>query len=461
MKKTAGTKKINPNKVPISKLFAWPTRNISAGAVVIIIGYLSLYCTDTLGMSPALVGSLLMASKIFDGVTDLIAGYLVDNTKTKWGKGRPYEFCIIGLWICTYALFAVPEQWGVTGKAIWIFIMYTLTFSVFQTLLNASETTYIIRAFGSKEAVTKVSSIGGIIITLGCMVVSVTFPMMVASQGGSASGWRSFMMIYTIPLLALGLIRFFIVKEDKEVETEDIQSSTGEDKVSVKEIFILLRKNKYLWLCGIALMIPKMLGAMSAGTYYFQRVVGNLGAYSILQIFSVVILVVMVFFPMLIRRFSGMYVIGMAAVIGIVGYVLNFFAGKNMALLILGSVLCGISTLPGSYLKSPIIMSIAEYNTMHGMKRMEATMASVLNFLEKLGNAFALFMMGILLSAASYDGTAAVQPDSAILMIRLCYSLIPAAMTVIVIFCCIAFNPLDKEVAKKNLNHEEKENGNI
>lgn len=269
------------------------------------------------------------------------------------------------------------------------------------------------------------------------------------------------MMIYTIPLLALGLIRFFIVKEDKEVETEDIQSSTGEDKVSVKEIFILLRKNKYLWLCGIALMIPKMLGAMSAGTYYFQRVVGNLGAYSILQIFSVVILVVMVFFPMLIRRFSGMYVIGMAAVIGIVGYVLNFFAGKNMALLILGSVLCGISTLPGSYLKSPIIMSIAEYNTMHGMKRMEATMASVLNFLEKLGNAFALFMMGILLSAASYDGTAAVQPDSAILMIRLCYSLIPAAMTVIVIFCCIAFNPLDKEVAKKNLNHEEKENGNI
>lgn len=450
MKKTREQKKMDPNRVPVGKLFAWPTRDISAGAVaLIIVGYFSLYCTDVLGMAPALVGSILMASKIFDGVTDLAAGYFVDNTKSKWGKGRPYELCIIGVWICTYALFSVPEQWGLVGKSIWIFIMYTLVFSVFQTLLNAATTPYIIRAFGTAEAVTKVSSIGGIIITLGCMVVSVSFPMLVSSMGQSAGGWRKLMAIYMIPLLALGLLRFFLVKEDKVVEEAHVENGEEKDKLSIKEIFELLRKNKYVWICAIALMIPKMLGAMAAGTYYFQRVVGDLSAYSILQMFSVVILVVMVFFPMLIRRFSGMFVVELAAIIGIFGYVLNFFAGSNMAILIVACILTGISSLPVSYMKSPIIMSIAEYNTMHGMKRMEATIGSVINFLEKLGNAFATFMMGALLSAAHYNGMAEVQPESAIMVIRLSYSLIPAAFTVIVIICCRAFRPLDKMVAQK------------
>lgn len=99
-------------KMPKGKMVAWATRPISLGAITIIIGFFSLYCTNTLGLSPALVGSLLMASKIFDGITDLIAGWIVDNTNTRWGKGRPYELCIIGAWICMWALFTVPENGG-------------------------------------------------------------------------------------------------------------------------------------------------------------------------------------------------------------------------------------------------------------------------------------------------------------------------------------------------------------
>lgn len=152
MKMTREQKKADPNRVPVWKLFAWQTSPISAGAVAIIMGYLMMYCTDVLGMSAALVGSLLMASKIFDGVTDLVAGWLVENTHSRLGKGRPYGLCLIGVWVCTYALFAVPERWSMTGKAVWLFIMYTLIYSVFQTLLNASETPYVIRVFGTAEA---------------------------------------------------------------------------------------------------------------------------------------------------------------------------------------------------------------------------------------------------------------------------------------------------------------------
>ena len=438
-------KKSDPDHVSFGKLLAWQTRNISAGCVTIIMGYLMLYCTNALKMSPALVGGLLMASKIFDGVTDLAAGYIVDNTNTRFGKARPYEFCIIGLWICTYALFAVPETWGTIGKAIWVFIMYTLVFSVFQTLLSAAETPYVIRAFGTTEAVTKVSAYGGIIITLGCMIVSMTFPVLVDRTGTSTAGWRKILLMYAVPLMALGLLRFFIVKEDR---ADLVTKNAGhEEKVSIREILHLLRSNKYIWFCAIAIMIPKMLGAMNVGTYYFSVVVGNLSSYSVISLTSLVLLVVMFVFPILMRRYSGMQLVGGCAAVGIVGYLVNYLAGGNMGLLLLGAFLAGISTLPGSYMKSPIIMQLADYNSRHGMKRMEASLSSVLNFLEKIGNSFGAFLIGALLSAANYDGNLAMQPDSAVQMIRCAYGLIPAGCLILVLVFVWAYRPLDREMA--------------
>lgn len=64
-----------------------------------------IFCTNVLGMNSALVGTLLMVSKLFDGFTDLLAGFLIDNTKSKWGKARPYEIAVIGVWGCSVLLF--------------------------------------------------------------------------------------------------------------------------------------------------------------------------------------------------------------------------------------------------------------------------------------------------------------------------------------------------------------------
>ena len=57
---------------------------MSVAVQVVLIGYITFYCTDVLGLNAALVATLLMATKLFDGVTDVFAGYLVDITKTKW-----------------------------------------------------------------------------------------------------------------------------------------------------------------------------------------------------------------------------------------------------------------------------------------------------------------------------------------------------------------------------------------
>ena len=83
--------------VPFGKLMAWSLRGGSTGIAVMIFGYLTVFTVNTMKMDPKLIGTLLLVSKLIDGVTDLFAGYIVDKTHTKWGKGRPYEWCVVGM----------------------------------------------------------------------------------------------------------------------------------------------------------------------------------------------------------------------------------------------------------------------------------------------------------------------------------------------------------------------------
>lgn len=428
----------NPDKVSVGKLIAWQMRPISLGAITIIFGYLSIYCTDMLGMPAVLVGTLLMASKIFDGITDLIAGWVVDNTNTKLGKGRPYELCLIGAWVCTYALFAASDGWSLTVKSIWLFIMYTLVWSIFSTMLNACETPYIIRAFHSKMAITKVSAYGGIIVTVGSMVVSISLPMVIGSVATSLSGWRLLILMYGIPLLLIGMVRFFVVKEEKGDEEE------GEERVRVKDILKVLVSNRYVWLLGIASLVPQMIVGMGAATYYFTWIVGDISLYSIIQFVGIIALIYLVVMPAMMKKYSAMQIVGISAVIGLVGYIILFFAGASMPVLVVGTLLSSVASLPLSYMRSVIVMQIADYNEYNHSPRMEGTLASAVNFLCKIGTAIGSFLVGALLSAGGYDGTAAVQPESAQLMIRISYAIVPAVCMVLVILSVIAFRPLDK-----------------
>ena len=98
---TLETKK---KRFPFGRFLAWKTSDISAAGLTYIVlagGYLAKYCTDFLGLSGTLVGTILLVSNLLDAVTDLIAGFIIDNTHSKWGKGRPYEIGIVGMWICT------------------------------------------------------------------------------------------------------------------------------------------------------------------------------------------------------------------------------------------------------------------------------------------------------------------------------------------------------------------------
>lgn len=451
-------KEKNPDKLGFGRLMLWKTSDIAAAAInVIVLGYLTLYCSDTLGIEVGTVGLLLMVSKVFDGVTDIFAGWLVDNTHTKIGKARPYEICIVGMMLCSLGLFAASPAWSNFAKCAWIFVMYTLVFSVFSTLRNAAATPYTIRAFSNNNTViTKVASFGGIITMAGSMVISMGFPIVMAKIATSASGWTAAVAIFMIPLTLISVIRFLVFKEDPSVD-----AGQQAQKVSLKEIFTMFAKNKYVWMYAIIMLCYNITTSLGVATYYFKWVIGSMELMAVVSMTSIILLPLMLLFPLIMKKFGSMgNMIAMFCVIGIAGYLIVFFSGSNLVGVLAGGMLGSFATLPLAYYGVLFIMKCCTYNEMQGLPRMDGSANILSNFASKIGAAAGSAITGLLLGLAGYISgeNVTAQPDSAIFMIRFVYALLPAICLVIIGLCAKSFSKLEKEApeweAKKKLEAE-------
>ena len=75
----------------------------------LISSFVMIYLTNTVGLNAAIVGTLILVSKIFDGFTDIIFGSFIDKTHSKMGKARPWMlYSFIGNAVALVLLFAIP-----------------------------------------------------------------------------------------------------------------------------------------------------------------------------------------------------------------------------------------------------------------------------------------------------------------------------------------------------------------
>lgn len=434
-------------RFPLGKFLAWKSSDITSAGIFLIVGsYMSIFCTDFLGMSPLIVGNIILISNVIDFITDLIAAYLIDNTKTKLGKARPYELGAIGMTLCTTLIYFTPVSWSPTLKVIWVFCMYTFLYGVFNTARNAANVPYLVRAFDNdRDLIGKVSSFGGFVTTMGAMVVSLTFPKAMASLATSQQGWRTLILIYMIPLTVLGALRFIFVKENPEIDAKQVKN-----KVNLKDIWLMIRKNGYAWLYLVIMFLFQTIQSTGALAYYFKWIVGDEGSAGLLSIMSFIVLPIMFVFPLIMKKLTPAQIIGFGAIIACAGYVVNFFAGSSMTLLIIGSVITAFAMLPISYLGNMIQMDLCTYNQHLGLPRMDASISALFNgFGTQLGQGFGGWILGFALTAAGYiesTGEDVVQPDSAIMVIRLMYSLIPLVLMAILAVIAFILSKLSKKI---------------
>ena len=100
----------------------------------LVSSFVLLYLSDTMGLDTGIIGTLMLVSKIFDGISDVIFGNLIDHTKSKLGKARPWMlYGQIGVSLCLVLLFSIPQGIGQTAQYAFFFAFYTALNAVFYT----------------------------------------------------------------------------------------------------------------------------------------------------------------------------------------------------------------------------------------------------------------------------------------------------------------------------------------
>ena len=180
----------------------------------LVSSFVMIYLTNTIGMDTGIVGTLILISKLADGVTDLLFGTLIDRTHSKFGKARPWMlWSYLGNAVSLVALFSIPQSMGEKLQYVYFFIAYTLLNAIFYTANNISYsalTSLITKNSNERVQMGTFRFIGA---TVGNLIVSNFTLRMVDYFGGGASGWRTTALIFTIIGLITNTLSVFSVKE--------------------------------------------------------------------------------------------------------------------------------------------------------------------------------------------------------------------------------------------------------
>ena len=251
-----------------------------AGNVVyaFLTSFVMIYLTDTVGLNPGIVGTLIAVSKLLDGVTDVFFGTMIDRTKTKMGKARPWMLWgYIGCAITLVAIFAVPVNVGEFAQYAWFFIAYSLLNAVFYTANNIaySALTALITK-NSKERVQMGSYRFIFAFSTSLLIQTITIGF-VDLMGGGAEGWRWVAIIYAIIGLVVNTISALSVKELSEEELkEEREKEIQDDKLSLFQTAKLLFTNKYyVMICGVYILQQIYSAMISVGIYYMIYILKN------------------------------------------------------------------------------------------------------------------------------------------------------------------------------------------
>lgn len=435
-----------------------------AGNVVyaFLSSFVMIYLTNTVGLNPGVVGSLIAASKFFDGVTDIFFGAMIDKTKTRLGKARPWMlYAYIGCAVTLVAIFAVPVNMGKTSQYAWFFIAYTLLNAVFYTANNIaySALTALVTK-NSKERVQMGSCRFIFAFSTSLLIQSVTVGA-VAALGGGASGWRTLAVIYAVIGLAVNTISVLSVKELPEEELNASGEGTEKDaeteKYGLVEAVKLLAANKYyLMICGVYILQQVYTAMINMGIYYMTYVLKNENLYGVFSwAVNIPLIIALVFTPTLVAKWNGMYRLNLRGyMLGTLGRALVVVAGYmgSIPLMLLFTAVAALGQGPWQGDMNAVIASCSEYTYLTKQRRVDGTMYSCTSLGIKLGGGLGTAAAGWLLAASGFDGAAAVQSASCIQMLYFMYLWLPLIISLIITIVLSRMNVEQANAELKKIN---------
>ena len=315
--------------------------------------YLNVYYTDVLGLGGLFLVVFPVISKVIDAITNVIMGYVIDRTRTKQGKARPWLLLSAPLVAVTgVLLFVVPSGDDILQIA-WVMISYNLYYSVAYTIYNMSHNLMVplsTRNTAQRGVLAVFNNISTIM--MSGIVVALVFPMAVMPALGTSKGlWIAVMSVLACISLPLVLVEYYFTKERVTAESSGQEEKKIPFALQLKAIFT----DKYmLLLLGYFLLYTLTSQLKNVALPYYCNYV--LGTYSdgitqtLVSVLGGIPMGIGIFavWP-LAKKFGKKNVTVAGFVIYAVGSAICWMAPTNLPVVLVGQFIKNIGGLPCAY----------------------------------------------------------------------------------------------------------------
>ena len=413
-----------------------------AGNVVyaLLSAFVMIFLTDTVGLNAGIVGTLIAVSKLFDGVSDIFFGAMIDKTHSKMGKARPWMlYGYFGCAVCLVAIFCIPADLSDFAKYAWFFIAYTVLNAGFYTANNIAYSALTALITKNNHERVQMGAIRFMFAFGTSMLIQTITVGCVAHFGGDAAAWRTVAIIYAM----IGVVsNTFSVLSVRELSPEELtegenKESVSEEKYSLVDAFKILVHNKYyLMICASYILMQIYSATLNMGIYFMTHVLKNanlLGVFS--WAINIPMIVGLLFTPALVAKFKGMYKLNIygysLGTIGRLGVVVAGYMGSVPLMLVCTAIAAiGMSPLQGDM--NALIATCSEYTYLTTGKRVDGTMYSCTSFGTKIGGGIGTALAGWLLAFSGYVGGATEQSASCMNMLHIMYLWLPMILNLLI-----------------------------
>lgn len=441
-----------PQKLKFTEKLGFGLGEVPSIGGAIISSFLVMFYTDQVGMNPGVIGTMIFISRIMDGITDLIAGTVVDKTRTKWGKARPWL-----LWLCVptglaYILTVlIPLNASPTVQLVYAFLTYNLYVSILYTMTGVAKAALMPRMSmdgverGKLARFSLFFGMGGAVAGM-----AVTFPF-IMKMGGNVRAWRTVFIVYGILITLSLFISFLTTKEYvTDVGASEPQTEKGKNKGTFIEGIKLFAKNKYCVLAVGTMLILNV--ALNVGnncqTYIYTYVMNDQMMMTTMNLFNLIPMLIGIMFlsGWSLRTFGKRNSVFVGAGMQILGYFILFIATgtMNTALFAAGIVIKALGSGPLSVPINVLSADAIDYGEYKFGKRIEGVSSSVVTFSNKISQGIGTAILGWTLSLTGFVANE-VQSGSVIMGLRSLFSLVPLIMLVALVIIFVAFYDYDKK----------------
>jgi GPH family glycoside/pentoside/hexuronide:cation symporter len=444
MKKTLGLDK-DGIQLTMGEREKWGFATGIAGylAISIITGSLSYFYTDKVGVTAGLAGTALLASRIADAFTDLVMGHIVDRTRSKWGKARPWLlWMIIPLILAVILLLLVPKGLSETGKFIYMVITNVFATAIVLTAIQIPYNCLFFYRTRSQIERTGMNIRRVIFSFVIALPLGVGFIPLTNKLGGDQAAWiKAGIIVVSVAALCL----FICFKSTKE-----LYSDTGEESENEVPFLIGIRtifKNKYWVIMALAQLFLELGNAVSSAStvYYARWVFGDENLVATLSMLAMMPTVLGFFIVSpLVKRFGPFNVARSFMPLAIIAAVGLSVFPRNFAAVCVFKGLFLLGTMPYSMVDNVLINNVADFEEWRSGKKIVGLINSAISFGKKTGIGLGAGIVGWVLALGGYESAAIAQSESAMVSIFAVGNWIPGIL-VVVLFLLLNAYDLEKK----------------